>query len=84
MWFAHLEDISQERIERAAILMIDRHPTFAPTLGEFKALLRELNTPRPEHRDIPHLKINYDGGKKIANDALDALAKLTGAKTRPR
>jgi len=48
MWAAHLRGFSDERIETAAKDMVDKYPTFAPTLGEFKALLRELNVANPE------------------------------------
>jgi hypothetical protein len=48
MWMAHLNEYSDDLIERAAREMVNRYPTFAPTIGEFKKLIGELNIPRPE------------------------------------
>lgn len=43
VWFAHLSEFSADRIERAIKLAPDRYPTFPPTIGEIKALIREDN-----------------------------------------
>tara|TARA_R110000823_G_scaffold19561_2_gene60379 strand:- start:1768 stop:2166 length:399 start_codon:yes stop_codon:yes gene_type:complete len=48
MWMAHMNEYSDDLIERAAREMVNRYPTFAPTIGEFKKLIGELNVPRPE------------------------------------
>ena len=55
MWLAHLTEYSDELIERAAREMVNRFPTFAPTLGEFKQLMGELNIPRPELKNYKAL-----------------------------
>ncbi len=47
IWFAHLQSYRIEHIEAAALLAPERFPRFAPTIGEFKKLLAEINTPKP-------------------------------------
>jgi hypothetical protein len=81
LWRSHLAEAQPDQIAKAARLMVDRHPSFPPTIGEFRALIREVNTARPEHRDIGPLRIKYDGNQEIANSALDQLRELTGART---
>jgi len=53
LWFSHLEQFSPEEIERGAKQAIDAFPRFPPSLGEFKATL----VVRPEHKQLPHLKV---------------------------
>jgi len=73
MWAAHLEEFSEARIEQAARAMINEHPTFPPTIGEFKALCKQ-GWERPEHRLVPPNRlIDYDRDKSVG---LAALAKL--------
>jgi len=84
MWALHLEGTPISQIESATVVMIDRHPTFPPTLGEFKAIIKELNVARPEHEEVGPLRLKYDGNDKIAYRALDQLRKLTGAKKLSR
>jgi len=55
LWAVQLHGYAIERIENAASLMLDRHPSFPPTIGEFKKLLAELNVAKPEHEYIPRL-----------------------------
>ena len=55
MWAAHLSECNDDQILRAATAMIDIHPTFAPTIGDFKKLIRETRA-RPEHQDF-HLAL---------------------------
>jgi len=43
MWIAHLSKELPEQVDKALLSLVDHHPTFAPTLGEFKKLLREMN-----------------------------------------
>ncbi len=47
MWFLHLKDFPDNRVEAGAFEMIDRFPKFPPTIGEFKGLLRDLNKVKP-------------------------------------
>jgi hypothetical protein len=47
MWHSQLDGFLVEHIEAAAVLCPDRYPSFAPTIGEFKALVREVNKPDP-------------------------------------
>ena len=51
MWLLHLGGYAREKIEEAARLMVDRYPTFAPTLGEFKKLIAEINQAKPAHKE---------------------------------
>lgn len=54
MWLAHLNEFDDEAIESAASRMIEEHPTFAPTIGEFKLLCK--NEPEiycPAHKYLP-------------------------------
>jgi len=39
LWHQHLASFDVERIKSAAMTVIDHHPTFAPTVGEFKKLV---------------------------------------------
>ena len=39
LWHQHLSDFSVEQIQAAAVAVIDHHPTFPPTIGEFKKLV---------------------------------------------
>ncbi|MBT6665341.1 MAG: hypothetical protein HOB01_08305 [Gammaproteobacteria bacterium] len=48
MWMAHMIEFEAEKIEAAAKDMVNRYPTWPPTLGEFKKLIREQNVARPE------------------------------------
>jgi hypothetical protein len=48
VWLSHIGDYTPEAIEKAAVLAPDRFPRFPPTIGEFKLLLKEVNTPKPE------------------------------------
>ena len=48
MWLMHLGGYAESKIESAAGIMVDRHPTWPPTLGEFKKLIAEMNVARPE------------------------------------
>ena len=43
MWLAHLSKESSDHVDKALLALVDHNPTFAPTLGEFKKLLREMN-----------------------------------------
>ena len=43
MWLAHLSKELPDQVDKALLALVDHHPTFAPTLGEFKKLLREMN-----------------------------------------
>ena len=43
MWLAHLSKELPDHVDKALLALVDHHPTFAPTLGEFKKLLREMN-----------------------------------------
>jgi hypothetical protein len=43
MWLAHLSKELPQQVDKALLSLVDHHPTFAPTLGEFKKLLREMN-----------------------------------------
>ena len=43
MWLAHLSKELPEQVDKALLALVDHHPTFAPTLGEFKKLLRDIN-----------------------------------------
>jgi len=40
LWLAHLDEFSAEHIEKAALVVCDRFTKFAPTIGEFKLLIR--------------------------------------------
>jgi hypothetical protein len=43
MWLAHLSKESSDHVDKALLALVDHYPTFAPTLGEFKKLLRDMN-----------------------------------------
>ena len=43
MWLAHLSKELPDQVDKVLLALVDHHPTFAPTLGEFKKLLREMN-----------------------------------------
>jgi hypothetical protein len=45
LWHGDLKGFSAERIRKALTMVSDHHPTFAPTIGEFKKLIAQ--TPRP-------------------------------------
>jgi hypothetical protein len=79
-WLSHLDEFESDQIEKAARLMVDRHPSRDPTIGEFRALIREVNTARPEHQDAP-LRITQQGNTEVGNKALDQMRRLLGAKT---
>ena len=48
MWLAHLAKEAPDRVDDALLKLVDHFPTFAPTLGEFKKLLREMNVKKVE------------------------------------
>ena len=63
MWLAHLSKESSDHVDKALLALVDHHPTFAPTLGEFKKLLRDMNVkkakfferealPPPQNRNV--------------------------------
>ena len=81
MWSAHLGEIPEERIERAARAMIDQHPTFAPTIGEFKLLCNQM-WERPEHRLVPpNARLDHDKDKSVGFAALAHLKKIVGIRS---
>lgn len=41
LWFTHLEMFSFEKVDQALKDMPDVYPTFPPTVGEFKKLIRD-------------------------------------------
>ena len=47
MWFAHLAEYRDDAIEKCAKAMIDKYPGRAPTLGQFKKMLDEIDGYRP-------------------------------------
>lgn len=77
MWEAHLREFPPEVIEKAATRMIDKHVTFAPTIGEFKQICKGVDgkpvTPRIDY------KPSMSGD--IAERYLKKLQELTGAKS---
>ena len=55
MWYSHLLEFSDKAIEQCARLMIDKYPSKAPTLGQFKKMLEEIDGYRKEaieHRPL--------------------------------
>lgn len=59
--------------------MIDAHPTFAPTIGEFKILCRGVEpSRRPEHKLLPHKPPIY-AAADIANRELARMRRTLGA-----
>lgn len=48
MWIHHLYQHSEEKVDAVLLTMIDHHPTFPPTLGEFKKMLRLNNETKPK------------------------------------
>jgi hypothetical protein len=47
LWYVQLESYTGEQIKAALSLSIERYPTFAPTIGEFKSLLKESRAVKP-------------------------------------
>jgi len=47
IWYVQLEKYSGDQIKAALNVSIDKHPTFAPTIGEFKAILTETRIVKP-------------------------------------
>ena len=43
MWFSHLLEYRDDAIEQCAKAMIDKYPARAPTLGQFKKMLEEID-----------------------------------------
>lgn len=41
LWFTHLEMFSHQKIDQALKEMADVYPSFPPTVGEFKKLIRD-------------------------------------------
>ena len=81
MWAAHLEEFSDARIEQAARSMIDEHPTFPPTIGEFKRLCNQ-GWERPEHRLVPpNRMIDHDRDKSVGFAALANLKDIVGIRS---
>ena len=78
IWAAHLQEFTPEAIKKAAAIMTDEHPTFAPTLGEFKLLCKRYSVSRrPEHqmhKPLPMLKSDSKTGRA----ALDKIHALLG------
>jgi len=62
MWALHLNDFSVNRIEVAAMAMVDSHPSFAPTIGEFKVILEELSV-APQYDESPRLERTWDNSE---------------------
>jgi hypothetical protein len=75
MWLAHLGSQSEDRIEAVLIDMIDHHPTFPPTLGEFKKMLRLKNEARPELSVVKRLPAP-EAKKAIAKDHLERMRAI--------
>lgn len=47
LWHQQLSEFPLKVIQAARDSMVDHHPTFAPRIGEFKALCRELMKSKP-------------------------------------
>ena len=47
LWYVQLEKYTADQVKAALSLAIDRHPTFPPTIGEFKALLKDARQIKP-------------------------------------
>lgn len=78
IWAAHLSEFSPEAIRKAASRMIDKHPTFAPTIGEFKQLCRATGeSRRPEHKMLPH-RTYPKAAAEIANRELTKMRGVLG------
>lgn len=75
MWLLHLGGYAREKIEEAAKLMVDRYPTFAPTLGEFKQLIAEINQAKPAHQEYIALP-RPEADPNIARTHLDKMREL--------
>ena len=77
MWEAHLREFPPEVIEKAASRMIDKHVTFAPTIGEFKQICKGVNgKPSP-----PGISYRPRGAADIAEKYLQQMREVTGAKS---
>lgn len=48
MWLAHIGKESALKVDQALLVLIDYFPTFAPTLGEFKSVLKKVNEKKSE------------------------------------
>lgn len=77
MWMLHLGGYAREKIEQAAKLMVDRYPTFAPTLGEFKALISELNQAKPAHQEYIALP-RPEADPSIASREIQKMREILG------
>ena len=79
IWAAHLQEYSPEAIKKAAAIMTDEHPTFAPTLGEFKMLCKRFSVSRrPEHqmhKALPMPKSAPDLANKYLNQMRQVLGR---------
>ena len=65
-----------DQIMKASEKMLDIHPTWPPTLGEFKKLTSQLAT-RPEHKDAPkQLPPPYTDA--VAQDHIEKMRKVLG------
>lgn len=71
VWAAHLREYSPSTIERAMKVMIDAHPQWAPTIGQFKQLCKRYHAPAP-HKRIQHKPRAAAG---VANAELDKMRK---------
>ncbi len=60
-----------DRVDDALLKLVDHFPTFAPTLGEFKKLLREMNVKKVEFFEREALPPPRN--KQLG---LDAIAKM--------
>ena len=77
MWEAHLREFSPEVIERAANRMINKHQTFAPTIGEFKSLCKGVDG-KPV---TPGITYKPKSAASVAEKYLQQMREVTGAKS---
>ena len=56
LWWTHLEGTDPKKIDSALRDMVEHYPKFAPTIGEFKKLIREQVTETNQVQGLPICK----------------------------
>lgn len=76
LWLRHLEKFEVSMVMQGIDQAPDRFKEFAPTIGQFK----EAITVRPEHQDIPRLKVIESKNPEAYKKFKQAIAPLIGKK----